>query len=539
MRHDLRALQQDLLHLIFPLNYSHNTSHLNERQQEFFELYRQDCRALAEKLFGDDYAPMTIDRQVQELRSCLSEEERIEVLKETLLLCLPKTGYDSRLRQLLLSSAHKLQISKEQFAKHVEESLLDTVEEAEHLQEAPNQPESPPPKWTKRKWIMATAGVLTGAAACSLTAGLAAPFFLPALASAAGLTTGAAAFLAGTGGVALMATVFGVAGAGMAGYKVSRRFASLKDFRFIPLRDREHNRSLRVVIAVSGWLGTREAQNDTPSSAWITAFYEGIDLDIFNSEFHCLGFEETALRNLGTSLSDFLKLTAVTVAAAQVIRFTVTAAASTALMLPVTVLQAGDLIDNPWTLGVDRARKAGKALAEALRRGAQGRRPVTLIGYSLGALVIYSCLEELARIIFQETQGLPRHVISRAGSALDLSDLNSVTSSVAEAEPEPVSLFGLIENVVLMGLPVHVASPSIWCQLRLLVAGRFVHCYSDKDWVLSFLHRSSTVSFNTAVAGLNPISDVPTIESVDVSDLITNHQHYQTQLGKILERINL
>jgi hypothetical protein len=536
---ELKRLKQDLLHLIYPLNYASTYCNLNGRQEQFFDLYEQDWRAFTEQLLDSTEAVVDLsaeEEEVGQLCAQLNRDERIQLLGETLILLLSKcAGYDARLRQVILRVAHHFGISQSDFAEEIEEGLIDRFEVDGAIEDQPAT-DQPPEKWSKRKWLLATASVFTGAAACSLTAGLAAPFFLPAFASFAGLSAGAGAFLAGSGGMVLMATVFGVTGAGMAGYRVSRRFAGLKDFTFVPLRDRERNRSVRVIVAVSGWLGNRQGQNDSASSAWISAFYEKLDLKLFDSEFYCLKFEEEALRNLGSCLADFLKSTAVTVAASQVLRLTVTAAATTALMLPVSVLQMGDLIDNPWSLGVDRARKAGKALAEALRCGAQGKRPVTLVGYSLGALVIFSCLEELARIVLQEAQGLPRHIISRAGSALDLSE---VAAQSNDSVAQQASLFGIVENVVLMGLPVHVPTASIWCQLKLLVPGRLVHCYSKKDWVLGFLHRSSTINFNSQVAGLGPVVDVPSIESVDVSDLISSHQHYEPNISKILERIKM
>lgn len=45
---------------------------------------------------------------------------------------------------------------------------------------------------------------------------------------------------------------------------------------------------------------------------------------------------------------------------------------------------------------MDRARKAGLILADALCNNVQGDRPVTLVGFSLGAKTIYHCLVELA-----------------------------------------------------------------------------------------------------------------------------------------------
>jgi hypothetical protein len=200
----------------------------------------------------------------------------------------------------------------------------------------------------------------------------------------------------------------------------------------------------------------------------------------------------------------------------------------------VAVLQAGDLVDNPWTLGLDRARKAGKALAEALRRGAQGRRPVTLIGYSLGALVIFTCLQELARAALDKSE-----FIDPSRSFDDLStnsDEIFETSSVNNAEI--ISPFGIIENVMLMGLPTHLPAPSVWNQLRLLVSGRFIHCYSQSDWVLRFLYRTSSPTAS-GIAGLGPIEDAPSIENVDLSELVLGHADYQTKIAEIISLVQL
>lgn len=56
------------------------------------------------------------------------------------------------------------------------------------------------------------------------------------------------------------------------------------------------------------------------------------------------------------------------------------------------------MIDGPWTLAIERSDEAGKELAVSLLEShAAGHRPISLVGYSFGARVIYACLVELAR----------------------------------------------------------------------------------------------------------------------------------------------
>ena len=55
------------------------------------------------------------------------------------------------------------------------------------------------------------------------------------------------------------------------------------------------------------------------------------------------------------------------------------------------------MIDHAWAVALNRAQKAGILLAHILMSGAHGDRPVTLIGYSMGARLIFHCLLELCR----------------------------------------------------------------------------------------------------------------------------------------------
>lgn len=104
------------------------------------------------------------------------------------------------------------------------------------------------------KWAATGAGFVLGGVAIGLTGGLAAPVLVPAL---AGLT--GAGFLATSGGVVLVGTLFGLGGGGLAGYRVRRRLRGVDSFEFeeLPNAAREAGLnipSLHATICVSGLL---------------------------------------------------------------------------------------------------------------------------------------------------------------------------------------------------------------------------------------------------------------------------------------------
>ena len=59
---------------------------------------------------------------------------------------------------------------------------------------------------------------------------------------------------------------------------------------------------------------------------------------------------------------------------------------------------AAQLIDTAWSVALHRAQQAGRLLAHVLAAGAHGDRPVTLVGNSMGARLIFHCLLELSRL---------------------------------------------------------------------------------------------------------------------------------------------
>nr|CAB3502254.1 unnamed protein product [Digitaria exilis] len=143
---------------------------------------------------------------------------------------------------------------------------------------------------------------------------------------------------------------------------------------------------------------------------------------------------------------------------------------------PATLLAATDFIDSKWSVAIDR--------------------PVTLIGFSLGARVIFKCLQELA-----------------------LSSDNE----------------GLVERVVLLGAPVSVKGER-WEPARKMVAGRFVNVYSRDDWILGVTFRASLLT--QGLAGIQAI-DVPGVENIDVTELVDGHSSYLSAAQQILEHLEL
>lgn len=123
------------------------------------------------------------------------------------------------------------------------------------------------------------------------------------------------------------------------------------------------------------------------------------------------------------------------------------------------------------------------------------------MGYSIGALVIIEALQDLCR------------------------------------DDNPP--MGIIEDVLLCGLPAHVHPLDQWKRMRVLVAGRFIHGYSNSDWVLQFLFRGTSMKIGD-IAGLVPLQgDGLNIENVDLSDTIKGHLEYANCMPKIMAQLDL
>jgi pimeloyl-ACP methyl ester carboxylesterase len=163
---------------------------------------------------------------------------------------------------------------------------------------------------------------------------------------------------------------------------------------------------------------------------------------------------------------------------------------------PTVILGAatGLLIENAWTVALDRSDKAGKLLAHVLMNGGNGGRPVSLIAHSMGARLVFSALLELCR----------------CGAR------------------------GLVQDVVLLGAPVPPTEER-WKMARRVVAGRLVNGYSRGDWLLSVMFWQGIAK---PAAGLAPV-EVDGVENVSLGSVVKGHFDYVAGLDEILDLLQV
>eukprot|EP00934_Nitzschia_sp_Nitz4_P009283 Nitzschia sp. Nitz4//scaffold4_size323378//124331//127668//NITZ4_000651-RA/size323378-snap-gene-0.414-mRNA-1//1//CDS//3329553372//9273//frame0 len=256
---------------------------------------------------------------------------------------------------------------------------------------------------------------------------------------------------------------------------------------------------------------------------------------LYGGELYTVRWESELLQTICDCVMD-LAMDMVSGATRQILRQTVLSTFLAAIVWPSYLLNVANMIDGDWTLAVERADQAGKEMAKTLLLSRAGQRPVTLVGFSFGARIIYSCLKELARYqgdweVYQDMKALDRKL-----SATERHQLTKLERKFNGLR-EPASV---IEDAIIMGLPNHLSLPS-WKACRRVVGGRLVNCYSTKDLILSLMFQAKR--FSPGVQSiLKPVCgtcavEEPGVENIDVSDLVQGHQDYCLSTGQILERV--
>ncbi|XP_042025195.1 transmembrane and coiled-coil domain-containing protein 4-like isoform X2 [Salvia splendens] len=445
------------------------------------------------------------DRKPLKEITMLSYATKVTVLYELLTACLAnapedknvatrqRKGYDARHRVALrlLSTWFDLKwITVESIETIVACSAMALLKEKE-TEDVSRHPKSKWAKW-KRGGVIGGAA-LAGGTLLAVTGGLAAPAIaagFSALAPTLGtiipfVGAGAAAFASAAGTVAgsvAVAASFG--GAGLTGSKMARRIGDIDEFEFKAVGGNHNQGRLAVQILISGFV----FEEDDFKRPW--------DGQCDNSESYVLQWESKHLIAVSTAIQDWLTSALAMEMMKHGAMMTVLSSLLVALAWPATFLYLIDIIDSKWTIALNRSDKAGKLLAEVLLKGLHGQRPVTLIGFSLGARVIFRCLQNLA---------------------------------------ESENSAGLVERVVLLGAPIRIKDMN-WEATRKVVAGRYVSVYSTNDWMLGIAFRANLLT--QGLAGIQPVN-VPGIENVDVTELIEGHSSYLWRTHHILEQLEL
>jgi hypothetical protein len=439
-----------------------------------------------DKALGELYEP--IDNSLKKL----AEDKKALILHSMLLLLLSLERYQAQSRILLLHLTTSLGLSIKYLGHDESKVARGLLAAAENLKADEETKKRQEENRGSRKWKVGLATV-GGAVLIGVTGGLAAPLLAAGVGTVMGGlglgATAAAGYLGAlAGSTVLVGGLFGAYGGRMTGKMMDQYAREVEDFGFVPVRSahkprkiEKEFRRLRVGIGISGWLSNQ----DDVVEPWKVF---GVEMESF-----ALRWELEALMNLGNSLETMVKSAAWSLAKREIIKHTVFAALSAGLW-PLALVKVSRIIENPWSVASYRAQKAGEVLADAIINKAQGERPVTLVGYSLGAKVIYTCLQRLAER----------------------------------------KAFGLIESVVLIGAPTPSDSAD-WRMVRTVVSGRVVNVYSTNDYLLAFLYRSSSIQYG--VAGLQPVQDVKGIENIDVTDMVNGHTTYRYLTGPILQKI--
>ena len=432
----------------------------------------------------------------------MAMNQRTLILHSVLLLLLSLEHYNAYSRILLLNLTSSLKLSLKTFEQDeytTAKGLLEAAKEMSADEEIKKKVKENEEKRKKRVRYAAVAG----AAILGVTGGMAAPLVASGVGSIMGGlglgATSAAAYLGSVAGsTVLVGSLFGAYGGKMTGEMMDNYAREVEDFQFLPIHGSsdkktsededegaqqasEHDHKLRVTIGISGWL-TEKEEVVKPWRSLGTA-----------AEVFALKYELEALLNLGNAMNGVAQSAAWGYAQKEIIAQTIFADLAAA-MWPMALMKVARVIDNPFSVAKSRADKAGEVLADALINRAQGERPVTLVGYSLGARVIYTCLMSLAKR----------------------------------------KEFALVENAVLIGAPTP-SDTSDWRVLRSAVAGRLVNVYSVNDYVLGFMYRTSAIQYG--VAGLQKVEGLAAVENFDVSEDVSSHQRYRYLIGAILKKI--
>jgi len=434
----------------------------------------------------EDVGAADLHEALPKLDKTVDVDVKWTVMCDLFLILLGRGNYDARSRTLLTLSADKLGVTAKEVAQFERKvtDVLQIDDEGEQDWTEEDIIEHRRRKALRKKYAYVGLATVGGGLVIGLSAGLLAPIVGAGLAGALGTIgiSGTGGFLAGAGGTAIITTASTAIGMRVGQTSMMRRAGHVKTFDFRPIHN---NNRVNVIITVGGWMVGKDDDVRLPFST----------MDPVMGDLLSVHWEPEMMRSLGQTIN-ILATEALAFGVQQILAATIMNALMTSLVAPMWLSKLSYLVDNPWSVSLDRAWAAGLILADTLVKRKLGNRPATLVGYGLGARMIYSCLSELAR----------------------------------------QQKFGLVQDVFIFGTPVFYQKKD-FAKVRAMVSGRFVNGYSRKDWILAFLFPAAKRYGN--VIGLDCLPEQETaafhVENLDVSDEVDGHMNYRSKMPKLLK----
>ncbi|WP_434259340.1 DUF726 domain-containing protein [Aliarcobacter cryaerophilus] len=310
-----------------------------------------------------------------------------------------------------------------------------------------------------------------------------------AAATNAGLATlGGGALAAGglgmTGGVAVV-TATGSALGGRYGAVISNSyFGDIEGFEIVRIKQGIEP----TIICIDGFLNE---ENKKVTQSWL----DGLEDKYKENTIYYVKWESKNLKSLATFSSHILgtgNLKNTVISAA----LSASKEAAKKVSPLANAIQVLGLATNPWSVASVKAYQTGTLLADIIARTDKQH---ILIGHSLGARVIYSCLSSLKtkeKCFIKDV-----HLL---GGAVDKNCKNE-------------------DNKVC------------WSELHNCVSGKIKNYFSKNDTILQTLYKvGEGVKFEFGdPIGRHPIEN-QNIDNIDVTEYVGGHTEYKSNLSKIL-----
>eukprot|EP01066_Platyproteum_vivax_P003624 Platyproteum_vivax@DN14571_c0_g1_i1.p1 len=179
---------------------------------------------------------------------------------------------------------------------------------------------------------------------------------------------------------------------------------------------------------------------------------------------------------------------------------------------------------DAWQTAKFNAEKTGKLLAGLITSGAFKYRPVNLIGYSLGAEVMHTCLKELADQVKTVRPPATEKVPVVGGLLRSMSNRLSSSPKYEDTNNEDPTQAHLVNNVIFVAGAVPNGAKN-WENCFDTVHGHCLNLFTSKDQVLNVVFRGAQAG--AKAIGLTPIEvSLRNVHNLDFSDRISSHGNW-------------